>query len=201
MGWVYQYVVEAKERSLAELRTVQDWYLRYQLAKAEGVAEVASLGGFVQQYQVVVDPQRLQAYGIPLSKVTEAIRKSNIDVGGRVVEMAETEFVVRGRGYLKGYRRHRADRAQGPGRHAGALVRDVARVELGPDERRGLSELNGEGEAVGGIVVQRFGQNALAVIEKTKEKIAEIASGLPEGVSHQGRLRPFRPHPAGGRDA
>ncbi len=182
VGWVYQYVVQAKERSLAELRTVQDWYLRYQLAKAEGVAEVASLGGFVQQYQVVVDPQRLQAYGIPLARVTEAIRKSNIDVGGRVVEMAETEFVVRGRGYLKGV----SDIEQIVLKvQAGTpvLLRDVARVELGPDERRGLAELDGEGEAVSGIVVQRFGQNALAVIERTKEKIAEISSGLPEGVS------------------
>ena len=182
VGWVYQYVVQAKDRTLAELRTIQDWYLRYQLAKAEGVAEVASMGGFVQQYQVVVDPQRLQAYNIPLAKVTEAIRKSNIDVGGRVVEMAETEFVVRGRGYLKGV----PDIEQIVLKvQAGTpvLLRDVARVELGPDERRGLGELNGEGEAVSGIVVQRFGQNALAVIESVKDKIAEVSSGLPEGVS------------------
>ncbi|MBI5164866.1 MAG: efflux RND transporter permease subunit, partial [Magnetospirillum sp.] len=131
VGWVYQYVVQAKDRTLAEMRTIQDWYLRYQLAKAEGVAEVASLGGFVQQYQVVVDPQRLQAYNIPLSKVTEAIRKSNIDVGGRVVEMAETEFVVRGRGYLRGI----SDIEQIVLKvQAGTpvLLRDVARVELGP---------------------------------------------------------------------
>jgi len=182
VGWVYQYVVQAKDRTLAELRTIQDWYLRYQLAKAEGVAEVASMGGFVQQYQVVVDPQRLQAYGIPLAKVTESIRKSNIDVGGRVVEMAETEFVVRGRGYLRGI----ADIEQIVLKvQAGTpvLLGDVARVELGPDERRGLGEFNGEGEAVSGIVVQRFGQNALAVIERTKQKIAEISTGLPEGVS------------------
>ncbi len=182
VGWVYQYVVQAKDRTLAELRTIQDWYLRYQLAKAEGVAEVASIGGFVQQYQVVVDPQRLQAYGIPLAKVTEAIRKSNIDVGGRVVEMAETEFVVRGRGYLKGI----PDIEQIVLKvQAGTpvLLRDVARVELGPDERRGIGELNGEGEAVSGIVVQRFGQNALAVIDSVKERIAEISTGLPEGVS------------------
>jgi len=182
VGWVYQYVIEAKDRTLAELRTIQDWYLRYQLAQAEGVAEVASVGGFVQQYQVVVDPQRLQAYGIPLSAVTGAIRKSNIDVGGRVVEMAETEFVVRGRGYLKGV----ADIEQivlKVERGTPVLLRDVARVGLGPDERRGLAELNGEGEAVSGIIVQRFGQNALAVIDSVKEKLAEIAPGLPEGVS------------------
>ncbi|MGE5547410.1 MAG: efflux RND transporter permease subunit [Solirubrobacterales bacterium] len=184
VGWVYQYAVLAKDRTLAELRTIQDWYLRYQLAKAEGVAEVASIGGFVQQYQVVVDPQRLQAYSIPLAKVSEAIRKSNIDVGGRVVEMAETEFVVRGRGYLRGV----PDLEQIVLKvQAGTpvVLRDVARVELGPDERRGLAEMNGEGEAVSGIVVQRFGQNALAVIERAKEKIAEVSAGLPEGVSIQ----------------
>ena len=182
VGWVYQYVVLAKERSLAELRTVQDWYLRYQLAKAEGVAEVASVGGFVQQYQVVVDPQRLQAYNIPLAKVTETIRKSNMDVGGRVVELAETEFVVRGRGYLRGI----ADMEQlvlKSERGTPVLLRDVARIELGPDERRGLTELNGEGEVVSGIVLQRFGQNALDVIERVKAKITEITPGLPEGVS------------------
>ena len=142
VGWVYQYVVLAKERSLAELRTVQDWYLRYQLAKTEGVAEVASVGGFVQQYQVVVDPQRLQAYNIPLTKVTDTIRKSNMDVGGRVVELAETEFVVRGRGYLRGI----GDIEQlvlKSEKGTPVLLRDVARVELGPDERRGLTELDG----------------------------------------------------------
>ena len=182
VGWVYQYVVVAKDRTLAELRTLQDWYLRYQLAKAEGVAEVASVGGFVRQYQVVVDPQRLQAYNIPLAKVTEAIRRSNIDVGGRVIEMAETEFVVRGRGYLRGV----ADIERIPLKSQGGtpvLLGDVARVELGPDERRGLTELNGEGEVVSGIVLQRFGQNALEVIQRTKERIKEVAAGLPEGVS------------------
>ncbi|CUW42003.1 copper/silver efflux system cusA (plasmid) [Magnetospirillum sp. XM-1] len=182
VGWVYQYVVLAKDRTLAELRTTQDWYLRYQLAKAEGVAEIASVGGFVQQYQVVVDPQRLQAYNIPLAKITDVIRKSNIDVGGRVVELAETEFVVRGRGYLRGI----ADIEQlvlKSERGTPVLLRDVARVELGPDERRGLTELNGEGEVVSGIVLQRFGQNALDVIERVKAKIAEVSSGLPEGVT------------------
>lgn len=184
VGWVYQYVVLAKDRTLAELRTLQDWSLRYQLAKAEGVAEVASVGGFVQQYQVVVDPQRLQAYRIPLSRVTEVIRSSNIDVGGRVVELAETEFVVRGHGYLRGI----SDIEQlvlKSDQGVPVRVRDVARVELGPDERRGLTELDGEGEVVSGIVLQRFGQNALSVIEHVKEKIAEVSSGLPEGVSIQ----------------
>lgn len=182
VGWVYQYVVQARNKSLAELRTIQDWYLRYQLAKAEGVAEVAGIGGFVQQYQVVVDPQKLQSYNISLDKVTAAIRNSNTDVGGRSIEMAETEYIVRGRGYLRGT----GDlekivlKAQNG---TPILLRDVARVELGPDERRGLAELNGEGEAVSGIAVQRYGQNALDVIQNVKDKIAEIASGLPEGVS------------------
>lgn len=182
VGWVYQYVLEAKDRTLAELRTIQDWFLRYQLTKAEGVAEVASVGGFVQQYQVVVDPQKLQAYGIPLSKLTTAIRDSNQDVGGRVVEMAETEFVVRGHGYLKG-----AGDIENVvlKTAAGTPVRvgDVARVELGPDERRGLAELNGDGEVVSGIVLQRFGQNALDVIRSVKDRIADLQASLPEGVS------------------
>lgn len=182
VGWVYQYVLEAKDRTLAELRTIQDWFLRYQLTKAEGVAEVASVGGFVQQYQVVVDPQKLQAYGIPLSRVTAAIRDSNQDVGGRVVEMAETEFIVRGHGYLKGPSDIESVVLKSTN---GTPVRvgDVARVELGPDERRGLAELNGEGEVVSGIVLQRFGQNALDVIRSVKARIADLQASLPEGVS------------------
>ncbi len=147
VGWVYQYAVMAQKRNLAELRTTQDWQVRFAVAKAEGVAEVASIGGFVRQYSVVVDPRRLRAFDIPLSKVRSAIRESNMDVGGRVVELAETEFMVRGRGYLKGI----ADiesivlKAQGG---TPVLVKDVARVELAPDERRGVTELNGEGEVV-----------------------------------------------------
>ncbi|MBF0143620.1 MAG: efflux RND transporter permease subunit [Magnetococcales bacterium] len=181
VGWVYQYVVLAKDLTLAELRTLQDWYIRYHLAKAEGVAEVASVGGYVQQYQVVVDPQQLQAFGIPLSRVTQAIAMSNRDVGGRVVEMSETEYVVRSRGYLRGV----AD-IEGivlkVERGTPVRLRDVARVELGPDERRGLAELDGEGEVVSGIVLQRFGQNALEVIRNVKTRIAEIIPSLPEGV-------------------
>lgn len=182
VGWVYQYVVLAKDRTLAELRTLQDWYLRYQLTKAEGVAEVASVGGFVQQYQVVVDPQKLQAYGVPLAKVAQAIRASNQDVGGRVVEMAETEYVVRGRGYLRGTK-DIEEIVLKVDRGTPILLRDVARVEIGPDERRGLTELNGEGEVVSGIALQRFGQNALDVIRNVKDKLAELKAGLPEGVS------------------
>ncbi|MBU0622357.1 MAG: efflux RND transporter permease subunit [Gammaproteobacteria bacterium] len=184
VGWVYQYAVLSDKHNLAELRTMQDWYVRYQLTKAHGVAEVASIGGFVQQYQVTVDPLKLRSYGIPLSKVSQVIRESNRDVGGRVVEMAETEYMVRGHGYLRG----KADienlvmKAE---RGTPVLLRDIARVELGPDERRGLSELNGEGEVVSGIAMARYGQNALEVIQNIKDKIAEIAPGLPEGVTIQ----------------
>src|SRR5712675_2094271 len=163
VGWVYQYVVVGANRTLAELRSLQDWYIRFGLAKAAGVAEVASVGGFVRQYNVVVDPAKLRSYGVPLERVIAAIRASNREVGGRVVEMAETEFMVRGRGYLTGI----ADLEQivlKAGGSVPVLLRDVARIELGPDERRGVAELNGEGEAAGGIVLQRFGQNALEVI-------------------------------------
>ncbi|MEJ5999288.1 efflux RND transporter permease subunit [Paucibacter soli] len=184
VGWVYQYVLLAKDRTLAELRTIQDWYLRYQLTKAPGVAEVASLGGFVQTYQVTVDPMKLRSYGIPLMKVAQIIRDSNRDVGGRVLEMAETEFMVRGRGYLRGKGDIEALVLKSEG-GTPVLIRDVAHVELAPDERRGLSELNGEGEVVSGIAMSRFGQNALEVIHNIKAKVAEVSAGLPEGVSIQ----------------
>ncbi len=184
VGWVYQYALIAKDKTLAELRTIQDWYLRYQLAKAHGVAEVASIGGFVQTYQVTVDPVKLRAYGIPLMKIAQVIRDSNRDVGGRVVEMAETEYMVRGKGYLRGKDDIerlvvKADKG------TPVLIRDIARVELAPDERRGLTELNGEGEVVAGIAMARYGQNALEVIHNLKGKIAEIGPGLPEGVMVQ----------------
>ncbi|SKA28508.1 Cu(I)/Ag(I) efflux system membrane protein CusA/SilA [Enhydrobacter aerosaccus] len=181
VGWVYQYVVVGANRSLAELRSLQDWFIRFGAAKAEGVAEVASVGGFVRQYNVVVDPVKLRSFGVPLARVIETIRASNREVGGRVVEMAETEFMVRGRGYIKNV----ADLEQIVLRADGTvpvLLRDVARVEFGPDERRGLTELDGEGEVVSGIVLQRFGQNALDVISNVKSKLKEIAAGLPEGV-------------------
>jgi Cu(I)/Ag(I) efflux system membrane protein CusA/SilA len=182
VGWVYEYVVTGAQRTLAELRSIQDWFLRFQLSRADGVAEVASLGGFVQQYQVVIDPQKLQAYGIPLSKVTDAIRASNRDVGGRSIEMSETEYLVRGRGYLRGA----SDIEQIVLTVLNGVpvrLRDLARVELGPDERRGIAELNGQGEVVSGIVLQREGQNALAVIRSVKQRLADIAGSLPEGVT------------------
>ncbi|HLY96104.1 MAG TPA: efflux RND transporter permease subunit, partial [Sideroxyarcus sp.] len=182
VGWVYQYAVLSDRHNLAELRTMQDWYLRYQLTKAHGVAEVASIGGFVQQYQVTVDPVKLRAYGIPLSKVSQVIRDSNRDVGGRVIEMAEAEYMVRGRGYLRG-KGDIETLVLKSERGTPVLLRDVARVELGPDERRGIAELNGEGEVVSGIAMARYGENALEVIKNIKDKIAEITPGLPEGVS------------------
>jgi Cu(I)/Ag(I) efflux system membrane protein CusA/SilA len=184
VGWVYQYVVLGAQRTLAELRSVQDWLVRFQLTKADGVAEVASVGGFQRQYQVVVDPRKLQAYGIPLSQISEAVRASNRDVGGRTIEMSETEYMVRGRGYLRGTQDLekivlKADSAGG----TPVLLKDVARIELGPDERRGIAELDGAGEAVGGIALKRDGADALSTIRSVKDRIAELLPGLPDGVS------------------
>src|ERR1043166_2521600 len=181
VGWVYQYALLSKDRSLAELRSLQDWYVRYGIAKAEGVAEIASVGGFVKQYNVVIDPQRLRSFGIPLSKVRDAIRASNMDVGGRTVELSEFEFVVRGRGYLKGIPDLQKIVLKTEG-GTPVLMQDVARVELGPDERRGITELNGEGEVASGIVLQRFGVNALDVINNVKKRLTDIASSLPKSV-------------------
>ncbi|WP_287366977.1 CusA/CzcA family heavy metal efflux RND transporter [Thauera sp.] len=181
VGWVYQYAVTGRDMSLADTRSLQDWYLRYQLTQAEGVSEVASVGGFVREYQVTVDPYRLAGYGITLDDVTRAIRESNRDVGGRVIELAEKEYMVRGRGYLRD-----ADDIAGIvlQMDGGTPVRiaDVGRVEWVPAERRGLAELNGEGEVASGIVMARFGQNALDVIAAVKAKLAEVAPGLPEGA-------------------
>jgi Cu(I)/Ag(I) efflux system membrane protein CusA/SilA len=182
VGWVYQYVVRGTQMTLAELRTLQDWYLRYGVAKAEGVAEAASVGGFVKQYVVVIDPRRLQSLGVPLARVREAIRASNQDVGGRTVELAETEFAVRGRGYLKGV----ADLEEvvvKSDRGVAVRLKDVARVEITADERRGITEVDGEGEVVTGIAIQRFGANALTVIGNVKQRLAELSSSLPKGVT------------------
>jgi len=182
VGWVYQYAVQGAQRSLDELRAIQDWFIRYQLTKAPGVAEVSSVGGFVRTYQVTVDPRRLQAYRIPLKQVTDAIRMSNHDSGGRSVELAETEYMIRGRGYLRGIGDLEGIVVKAV---AGTpvRVRDIGRVELVPDERRGIAELNGDGEVVAGIVMARFGQNALDVIGNIKTKIVEIGAGLPSGVT------------------
>lgn len=182
VGWVYQYVLESKRHSLDQLRALQDWFVRYPLTAAHGVAEVAGIGGFVRQYSVTVDPVKLREYGIPLARVGEVIAASNRDVGGRTLELAETEYMLRGRGYLRGIGdiEELVVKAEGG---VPVLVRDIANVELVPDERRGIAELDGEGEAVGGIAIARYGENARAVILAVKEKLQEIQSGLPEGVS------------------
>ena len=185
VGWVYEYVVLGAQRTLAELRSIQDWIVRYDLVTAKGVAEVASVGGFEKQYQVVVDPRKLQAYGIPLARVSDAIRAGNRDVGGRTVEMSETEYMIRGRGYLRNMRDlgNVVLKADTSGSGTPVLLKDVARVELGPDERRGIAEMNGTGEVVGGIGLKRDGADALTTIDNIKSKIEELKPGLPMGVS------------------
>ena len=184
IGWVFQYVLKdsSGKHDLAQLRSVQDWFLRYQLQSVPGVAEVAPLGGFVRQYQVNVDPVKLQAYRIPISRVVEAVRSGNNDVGGRLVELSGAEYMVRGRGYAKS----EADLGNivlSSPQGVPVRVRDVGEVVLGPDIRRGIADLNGTGDAVSGIVVMRQGENALAVIERIKAKLKEVAPGLPPGVS------------------
>jgi len=181
VGWVYQYAITSKDLNLGQTRSIQDWTLRYGLAKAEGVAEVASAGGFVKQYNVIVDPQRLRDLGIALDKIREVIRASNADVGGRTLELSEFEYVVRGKGYLRGLDDLRKIVVK-VDNGTPVLLRDVARLELGPDERRGITELNGEGEVASGIALQRFGLNALDVIDNVKRRIAELAASLPEGT-------------------
>ncbi len=181
VGWVFQYALTGDNMSLAETRSLQDWYVRYQLTKAHGVSEVASLGGFVREYQVTVDPYRLAGFGIELAEVGRVIRESNRDVGGRVIELAEKEFMVRGRGYLRGVE-DIENLVLKTERGTPVRIADIGRVELVPAERRGIAELNGEGEVASGIVMARFGQNALDVIAGVKAKIAEIAPGLPAGT-------------------
>ena len=179
VGWVYQYAVTGENLSLAELRSLQDWVVRYAASRADGVSEVASVGGFVKQYSITVDPVRMRAQGISLTEIGEAVAASNMDTGGRTVELSEFEFMIRGRGYLRGI----ADIESIPLRSVGGvpvLLRDVARVEIVPDERRGIAELNGDGEVASGIVLQRVGANALDVIDNAKAELDAIA--LPEGV-------------------
>ena len=181
VGWVYQYALQSKNHDLAELRTLQDWQVRFGVAKAEGVAEVAGVGGFVKQYAVVVDPRRMKDLGVTLEGVRNAVRASNMDVGGRTIELAETEFMIRGRGYLKSPADLESIMLKSNG-GTPVLVKDIARVELVPDERRGIAELNGEGEVASGIAVQRYGANALDVIAAVKSRLADLKPSLPEGV-------------------
>jgi len=183
VGWVFQYALidESSKYDLGQLRSLQDWYLRYQIGSVEGVAEVASVGGFVRQYQVNLDPNKLAAYRLPVKSVIDAIRMSNNDVGGRSVELSGAEYMVRGRGYIKSIKDIETV-AVGGDRGTPILVRDIASVTLGPDMRRGVAELDGKGEVVGGVVVMRHGENALNLIDRVKRKIKEIEPSLPAGV-------------------
>ncbi len=184
VGWVFEYALvdETGQHNLQELRSFQDWHLRYWLESVPGVAEVASVGGFVKQYQVELDPNKLLAYRIPLSRVIDSIRRSNNDVGGRVVEFATTEYMVRGRGYIQSVKDIEMIPVGTDGKGTPIYIRDIGYVHLGPDMRRGLAELDGKGEVVGGIVVMRYGQNALDVINGVKRKLKEIEGSLPPGV-------------------
>jgi Cu(I)/Ag(I) efflux system membrane protein CusA/SilA len=184
VGWVFQYALvdQTGKRSLAELRSLQDWFLRYQLKAVPGVAEVAPLGGFVRQYQVNVDPNRLQTYNIPIMKVVEAVRKGNDDVGARLIEFSGTEYMVRGRGYAKNVDDIGGIVLGASENGVPIRVKDVGNVVLGPDIRRGIADWNGEGDVVSGIIVMRQGENALDVIERVKKKLEDIQPGLPQGV-------------------
>ena len=182
VGWVYQYVIEGEGYGPDQLRSIQDWYLRYALQQVPGVAEVASVGGFVKQYQVLLDPARLLGFGVTADQVMRAIRGSNADVGARTLEVAGGDYMIRGLGYLKGIG-DIAGLAVGAGRHGIPVrVRDIATVTVGPDLRLGLIEWNGKGEAVGGVVVMRYGENALEVIDRIERKLVELKPGLPPGV-------------------
>ena len=184
VGWVYQYALvdESGLHDLAQLRSLQDWYLRYQLESVPGVAEVSAVGGFVKQYQIEVDPNTLAAYRLPIKTIIEAVRNSNAEVSGRVLEMAGTEYVIRGRGYLRSVDDIELIPVGTDGRGTPILIRDIAHVQIGPDQRRGIAELDGKGQTVGGIVIMRAGENALAVIERIKARLAEITPALPKGV-------------------
>lgn len=183
VGWVFEYTVNSDRRSLAELRSIQDWYLRYQLATVPGVAEIASVGGFVREYRVEVDPVKLRAFNVPLMEVENAIRRSNGDAGGELVELGEREYMIRGLGYLRGIEDLEAVAVRADPRTGAPIrLRDLGTVTLAPALRRGLVEANGEGEVVAGIVVMRSGENARRVIQGVKDKFAEIRAGLPEDV-------------------
>ncbi|MCJ7628075.1 MAG: efflux RND transporter permease subunit, partial [Longimicrobiales bacterium] len=184
LGWVYQYVLEdtSGTHSLADLRSIQDWFLRYQLTAVPGVSEVASVGGFERMYEVTLDPDRLRGFGISIQTVAEAIRAANQDVGAMVLEMAEREYMIRGMGYLRDMNDIESIVLGATREGTPIRVADVADVQFAPQVRRGVADLDGRGDVVGGIVIMRFGENALATIERVKAKIAEIEAGLPPGV-------------------
>jgi Cu(I)/Ag(I) efflux system membrane protein CusA/SilA len=184
VGWIFEYALvdRSGRNDLAELRSIQDWYLRYPLQTVPGVAEVASVGGYVKQYQVEVDPNMLVAYDIPLGKVRRAIQRSNQDVGGRLIEMAETEYMVRGLGYIRSVQDLESIAVAVDERGTPIRLKDIAHVQLGPELRRGLVELDGTGEVAGGVVIMRYGENALATIQRVRQKLEELKAGLPAGV-------------------
>ena len=182
VGWVYEYILESDRHDLAQLRSIQDWFLRYELASVPGVSEVASIGGYVKQYQIVVDPNKLRAYNISLQKIKMAVQRSNKDVGGKLIEMGETEFMVRGLGYIKGIEDLNNIPLGVGKRGTPILLRNVATIKIGPELRRGLADYNGIGEVVGGVIIMRYGENALQVIENVKKRLEQLKSGLPEGV-------------------
>ena len=184
VGWIYEYALVDKSghHDLSQLRSIQDWFLRYELKSVPGVAEVASIGGMVKQYQVVVDPQRLASYGVTANDVSEALKRANQETGGGVVEMAEAEYIVRATGYLKTLDDFRAVPIRTAAGGVPVTLGDVATVQVGPDMRRGIAELNGEGEVAGGVIVMRQGKNAREVIEGVRTKLAELKASLPPGV-------------------
>ena len=184
VGWIYQYALVDRtgQHDLAELRSLQDWFLKYELQTIEGVSEVATIGGMVRQYQVIVDPDRLRARGIPLSAVRTAIERGNQESGGRVIEMAEAEYMIRASGYIEGIEDLEAIPLTVTETGTPILLSDVADITLGPELRRGIGELNGEGEAVGGVVVMRYGENARATIQRIEDRLEELSASLPDGV-------------------
>ncbi|HEV2454262.1 MAG TPA: efflux RND transporter permease subunit, partial [Verrucomicrobiae bacterium] len=182
VGWAFMYSINSTNRDLANLRSIQDWYLKYQLSAVPGVSEVASIGGFVKQYQVTVDPTKLRAYNLSLQDVSQAIERSNGEVGGRSIELAETEFILRVKGYIENLDDLKKV-AVGVGQNGvPILLRDVANIQFGPDERRGIADLNGDGETVGGIVVVRYGANAYEVVQEVKQRLAQAMTALPSDV-------------------
>jgi Cu(I)/Ag(I) efflux system membrane protein CusA/SilA len=184
VGWVYEYILKdtTGKTDLQELRSLQDWFIRYELTSVPGVSEVASIGGFVKQYQIEVDPNKLLSYNIPIQKIKKAIQRSNADVGGKLIEMGETEFMVRGIGYIQSIDDLEQVAVSFDNKGTPILLKDIANIQIGPELRRGILEWNGEGETVGGVVIMRFGENALEVIQRVKDKLKEMEKGLPEGV-------------------
>ncbi|MEZ5367446.1 MAG: efflux RND transporter permease subunit, partial [Bryobacterales bacterium] len=182
VGWAFMYTLQSDRHDLSELRSIQDWFLKFELTSVPGVAEVASIGGFVRQYQITVDPEKLRAYNMPISKIRAAVEASNSDVGGRLLEVAEKEFMIRGLGYIRSPEDIRKIALGVDQRGAPILLGDVAHVDVGPDIRRGLADWNGEGETVGGIVVVRSGADTRKVIDDVKAKLEQAKAGLPEGV-------------------